>query len=287
MNLAQFLIVLVIAVFALISLLPFYNVLLISFGDPAAMIKQTVYLIPTSINLSSYEYVFRNDRIVGSFLVTMFVTIAGTAISMLMTIFAAYTLTKKEMPGRNFMLVLILITMFFSGGLVPYYLTVRDVGLVNSIWVMMIPTALNTFYLMIMYSYLRTVPAALEESAKIDGANEIQILFRIIIPVSMPTIAALTLFYAVDRWNEWWHALLFLRDIEKYPIQLLLRQMLTNLSEIIPGGIGSQVAGDKVNVLPETLKMAVVVVASAPIIVLYPFLQKYFAKGIMIGSVKG
>ncbi|BBI31915.1 carbohydrate ABC transporter permease [Cohnella abietis] len=286
-RLVELIITAFLGLLACISIFPFYNVLITSFGEASAMAKQSVYLIPTSFNLTAYEYIFSGDKILKSFLISFVVTVGGTFTNLLLSLCGAYALSKRTMPGRNIMLYMILFTMFFSGGLIPYYLTVKDIGLVNNILVMIVPLAVNTFYLIIVMSYFRTLPPALEESAKIDGANDIQILAKIIIPISMPTIAAVGLFYAVDRWNEWWHAMLFISDINKYPLQLLLRQVLVNFNEILQNGIASSMAQKAAGIYPDTIKMAVVVVASIPILLVYPFLQKYFTKGMMLGSIKG
>lgn len=286
-RLVELIITVFLGLLAFISIFPFYNVLITSFGEASAMAKQSVYLIPTSFNFTAYEYIFSGDKILKSFLISFMVTFGGTFINLLLSLCGAYALSKRSMPGRKIMLYMILFTMFFNGGLIPYYLTVKNLGLVNHIMVMILPLAVNTFYLLIVMSYFRTLPPALEESAKIDGANDIQILAKIIIPTSMPTIAAIGLFYAVDRWNEWWHALLFISDINKYPLQLLLRQVLVNFNEIMQNGIASSMAQKAVGIYPDTIKMAVVVVASIPILLVYPFLQKYFTKGMMLGSIKG
>lgn len=265
---------------------PFYNTLIVSFADEAAVGKQLVYLLPVSIDFSAYKVIFEDSTIVNSFLVSVFITIAGTIASMLISTAGAYALSKKDYPGRNFFMNAIVFTMLFSGGLIPFYLTVKNLGLTNTLASLILPSLANTFYLIIMINYFRGIPASLEESAKIDGANDIYILLRIIIPVSVPTIAAISLFYAVDKWNAFYHAMLFISAPKKYPLQLMLREILVNYSQMISSTAAVSMSMTK-PVYQESLKMAVVVVTALPILMVYPFIQKYFAKGIMIGSLKG
>lgn len=277
----------VLMLLALLTIFPFYNVVIVSFGDAAAMAKQLVYLFPTSVDLSSYKLIMGESRFLYSFFVSVFVTVAGTALNMGVTLAGAYALSKSSLPGRKIIMTAIIFSMFFSGGLVPYYLTVKSLGLIDSLFVMIVPMAVNTFYLIIVMTFFRTLPAALEESAKIDGANDIQIMIRIILPISLPTIAAITLFYAVERWNEWYHGMLFITDIHKFPLQTLLREIMISYNQIMQNSAASSAAGAILKVQPQSLKMAVVVISTLPILCLYPFLQKYFAKGVLIGSVKG
>ncbi|WP_136607747.1 carbohydrate ABC transporter permease [Paenibacillus dokdonensis] len=271
---------------AVLILVPMYNVVLISFADPGAIAKQAIYLIPTSFDLSSYKYIFSGDTVFRALGVSAIVTIVGTLINIALTTIGAYALSKKHLPGKNAFLVGILITMLFNGGLIPIYLTVKQLGLINSVMSMILPLAINTFYLIIMLTYFRTVPEALEESAKIDGANDIQVLLRIVLPISMPTIAAITLFYAVDRWNEWWSALLYISETNKFPMQLYLREMLVDVNKMMNNAYAASMASEMRNTYPEGLKMATVVVTMLPVMCIYPFLQRFFSAGVMIGSLK-
>lgn len=266
---------------------PFYNVIIVSFGESAAMAKQTVYLIPTSFDFSAYRLILNESRFLDAFLVTGFVTVAGTAINLAVTLSGAYVLSKPELPGKKWILSAILFTMFFNGGLIPFYLTVKNLGLINHLFAMILPVTVNTFYLIICIAFFRTLPAALEESAKLDGANDIQILLRIVLPVSMPMVATITLFYAVDRWNEWWNGMLFMTDIKLLPLQSLLREIMVNYSQIMQNVNASSILSQYGTLQPVMLKMAVLVITALPIVCLYPFLQKYFAKGVMIGAIKG
>jgi putative aldouronate transport system permease protein len=190
------------------------------------------------------------------------------------------------MPGRNALLTIVVFTMFFSGGLIPYYLTVKAVGLVNNILVLIIPLGINTFNLIIMKNFFTTIPPSLEESAKIDGANDLYVLWKVVLPTSAPILATITLFYAVDRWNEWWHAMLFISNRDMFPLQMVLREILFDFSQMMGSAIGASIRASKVNIYPRSVQMAIVVVTAVPILLVYPFLQKHFTKGILLGSLK-
>lgn len=268
------------------TLFPFYNVLIMSFSDSAAVSKQVVYLIPTTFKTTAYSYIFQEPRFLKAFLVTLFVTVVGTSVNLIVTLTGAYVLAKKGYPGRGIVMSGIIFTMFFNGGLIPFYLTMKNLHLINNLFVMVLPVAVNTFYLMICIAFFRTLPAGLEESAKIDGANDIQVFYKIALPVSKPMIATIALFYAVDRWNEWWYGVLFMTDVNLLPLQALLRELLTNYAQVL-SGITTSVRFQDSGLYPEMLKMAVLVVSALPIVCLYPFMQRYFAKGVLIGSIKG
>ncbi|GMK48621.1 carbohydrate ABC transporter permease [Paenibacillus glycanilyticus] len=285
-SIADIIIHLVLALLTICTILPFYNVVLMSFSNTAAISKQLVYLVPTTFDLSAYSYILHEPRFLKALLVTLFVTVIGTSINMLVTVTGAYVMSKTGFPGRKIVMSGIIFTMFFNGGLIPFYLTMKNLHLINNLLVMVLPVAVNTFYLIICIAFFRTLPAALEESAKIDGANELQVLVKIIVPISMPMIATITLFYAVDRWNEWWYGVLFMTNVNLLPMQALLRELLTNYAQVL-SSITTSVQLQNSDLQPEMLKMAVLVVSALPIVCLYPFLQKYFAKGVMIGSVKG
>lgn len=271
---------------ALAMILPFYNVVIRSVATPAAIAKQTFYLIPTSFDLSSFKALLEGKQIINAFFISVLVTVGGTFLSMLITTCGAYALSKKSLPGRKIILIGVLFTMFFNGGLIPYYLNIKSLGMINSLLVMVLPMAINTFYLIIMINYFKGVPQSLEESAKIDGASYIRTLFSIILPISLPTMSAITLFYAVDRWNEWWNALLFISDESKFPMQLYLREMLVDATRMANDSASASMMSSMQKVTPDGLKMATVIITMVPIMILYPFLQKHFAAGAMIGSLK-
>jgi putative aldouronate transport system permease protein len=272
---------------SLITFFPFYNVLIISFAKFEVISQHNLYLLPLSFDLLAYKVILTDAKFWSSSFNTVFITVVGVLFSMSISVAGAYALSKRGMPGRNAMLTLILFTMFFNGGLIPFYLIVKALGLVNSIFVMIIPAGLNTFYLIIMKNYFGTLPESLEESAKLDGANDLYILLRIILPISAPFIATFALFYAVERWNEWWYALIFISDSSKTPLQIYLRETLITNNMLL--NTLAQQAADKNSskVYTPALQMATIVISSVPILMVYPFLQKHFAKGILVGSIKG
>lgn len=269
---------------SIVTIFPFYYVFIISIADYASMSKQAVYIFPTIINFDAYKIVFKTDYIINGFFISVFTTLAGTAISMIISLAAAYALTKYKMPGRKIIFSYIIITMFVSSGMIPYYLTIKAVHLVNNILVLMLPMAVNTFYLILIKNYLDTVPPSLEESAKIDGANDMVILWNIVLPTCTPIIATISLFYAVERWNEWYHAMLFLTLPELQPLQMALRTVLMEFDTV--NSIAQEMRQREAYVYSQSVKMAVLIIATVPIMVVYPFLQKHFTRGILIGSIK-
>lgn len=280
--------VIVLGLIALITFFPFYNVLIVSVANFDVIVKSDIYIFPKSFDVTAYQLILSDTKFWTSFTNTVIVTVAGVAFSMAISIAGAYALSKKGMPGRNSMLTLILFTMFFNGGLIPFYLIVKDLGLVNNLLVMIIPAGLNTFYLIIMKNYFGTLPESLEESAKLDGANDLYILYKIILPISAPFVATFALFYAVERWNEWWYALIFISDSAKTPLQIYLRETLITSNSLL--GLMAQTMAENNNVAKvytPALQMATIVITCVPIIAVYPFLQKHFSKGIMVGSIKG
>lgn len=286
-DIVQFIIKIILGIIALISIFPFYNTVLVSFSQMSDVASTKVLLYPVSFDLSSYKILFSTGKVAGGLIISIIVTVGGTAFSMLVTTAGAYALSKKTMPGRNIIFNFIIVTMFFSGGLIPFFLTVKSLNLQNNILVMIIPVAANTFYLILMKNYLNTIPPSLEESAKIDGANDITILIRIVLPIAKPIIAAIALFYAVDRWNEWYTAMIFINNTKLFPLQLVLRDIIINATQLLGGGSGAQYARLATHVYEDSIKDAVIVISALPILMCYPLVQKYFASGIMMGSIKG
>ncbi|MCU6713125.1 carbohydrate ABC transporter permease [Paenibacillus sp. J5C_2022] len=286
MNWADYTIHAVLLLLAFLMILPFYNVVITSFAHPSAVAKQSFYLIPTSFDLSSYRMVLQGSYIGTAYLNSAIVTLVGTFVNMLVTTCGAYALSKKGMPGQKIMMSGIIFTMLFSGGLIPYYLTIKGLHLINTMSVMILPLAVNTFFLIIMINHFRSIPPSLEESAKIDGANDIFILFRIVLPISLPTLAAITLFYAVARWNEWYHAMLFVLEPDMHPLQLYLREMLMDVTKMARDDMSATMIAQLSNTYPDGMKMASVIMTMAPIMLVYPILQKYFAAGATLGAVK-
>ena len=282
----EFIIKLVLLLLGLIALFPFYQTLLLSFSRQGDIYLQTVYLYPEHFDFSAYRYLLEEGQVVKGLLVTLFVTVVGTALSLTVTTAAAYALSKKKLPGRRVLNLLIAFTMFFSGGLIPFFLTVKNLGLQNSLWSMIVPCMINTYNLILMRSFFVNLPAGLEEAAKIDGANDLYILIRIVLPISSPIIATMALFYAVDRWNEWYNGMLFIVDSNKYPLQLILRNTLLSASKMINSVVGAAIAERMGQAHTDSIKSAMIVISALPILLVYPKLQKYFATGLMVGSIK-
>lgn len=260
----------------LIALLPFVYIVITSFSA-------TSDLIPKSFTTEAYEYIFSADTFTKSLLVSVFVTLVGTLVQLTLSCLMAYSLSHTHLPGRSFFLMMVLITMLFSGGMIPTYFVVQQTGLLNSLWALIIPNAISAFYLIILKNFFQSIPNELKESAKIDGAHELTVLFRIVLPLSLPALAAFGLFYAVGIWNQYFNAILYISDPALYPVQVILRQLIILSS----GAIGDSTSIETIPYHGQAIQMAVIVVATLPIIILYPFLQKHFAKGVLLGSVKG
>ncbi|GIP26976.1 sugar ABC transporter permease [Paenibacillus sp. J23TS9] len=267
-----------------ITLYPFLYVLFASLSDAASFIQHRGMLLkPLGFNLDAYKAVFKNPMITSGYRNTLFYVAAGTAINLLMTALGAYVLSRRNLYFKNILMFGIVLTMVFSGGLIPSYILINKLGMMNTPWALLIPGAISTFNLIIMRTAFQAVPISLEESAKIDGAGEFTIMFRIVIPLSMPVIAVMILWYAVGHWNSYFSALVYLRDRTMYPLQLVLREILiANSTDSMSTGV----AADDKYAIGETIKYATIIVSTLPIICLYPFLQKYFVKGVLIGAIK-
>jgi putative aldouronate transport system permease protein len=237
-------------------------------------------------SVRGYELVFKNPNIATGYRNTLFIVVAGTSINMLMTIVFAYVLSRKNVYWNRVLAMVATFTMFFSGGIIPLFLVVQRLGLFGSLFSLILPGMISTWNLIIMRTSFAEVPAELEESARIDGANDMFILFRIIVPLSMPVIAVIILFYATGHWNAWVHASIFITDKGKFPLQLVLREILIvqDINMMTPGG-GSYTPDDFA--LTNVVKYCTIIVSTVPILCVYPFLQKYFNNGIMIGAIKG
>ena len=272
--------------FALIvvTLYPFWHVVMGSISDPIALMKKTgfVFLPEGAANLRSYALVFENKNIMTGYRNTLFYVVAGTSINMAFTCLGAYVLSRRNYMLKRPMSLFIIFTMFFSGGLIPFYLRVNGYGLQNTIWAVMVPYAINTYNMIILRTAFATVPSSMEESARMDGANDLIILARVIMPLTVPTLAVITLYYVVDHWNSWFPAMIFLRDRKLYPLQIFLREIL-----ILSDTREMTSASDDRVALSFTLRYATIFVATLPIILVYPLLQRYFVKGVMLGAIKG
>ena len=263
---------------ALTMFLPFWHVLMYSFspGADSATVKFLFWI--DGFGLDGYKSVMQTDNILRAYLNTIIITNTGTFASVLCTAMAAYSLSKKNFVWRRFFTVFIFITMIFGGGLIPTYYVVRGLGLVDTLASMIIPRLVNAYYIILMRNFFISLPASLEESAKIDGANDITVFFRLVVPISKPLIATMVLFHAVEYWNIWFDGLIYVNNRNLYPLQLVLRNILYQQDQIFAPGMMPAMA--------EVVKMACIIVSTAPILFAYPFLQKYFVKGIMIGAVK-
>ncbi|MFR8335730.1 MAG: carbohydrate ABC transporter permease [Eisenbergiella massiliensis] len=274
---------LILTIITFCCLYPFLNVIAYSFSGYNAVLSGKVTFYPIDFTLDAYKEILKRSQIWLAMRTTVVVTIMGTALSLLLTVCAAYALSRDYLPGRKLFTGFILFTMYFGGGMIPTFLVVKQVGLYDSIGALFIPQAVNVFNFIVMRTFFRELPRELEEAARIDGASDIQTLIKIILPLSLPIIATIGLFYAVGYWNGYFDALLYIQNPDKYTLQLRLRSLLfgdeLNNSANLEG-VGTQV-------MTQSLKMATVAVSTIPILIVYPWLQKYFVKGVMVGSVKG
>ncbi len=271
--------------FGLATLFPLYYVVIMSITPITEVLRNGGFVIlPETVTMEAYKFIFSSDRVPQALWITIQVTVYGTFLNLVVTMLLAYPLSKKALPGRNIVLMGIVFTMLFSGGLIPLYLVVRSVGLLNSIWALIIPGLVSSFNMLIMKTYFENLPAEIEEAAKVDGCSDLQTLYKIVLPLSLPMVATLGLFYGVGHWNAYFGGIMYLTDKSMMPIQVVLRNMIVSPSVSQELGVTSQ---ELQQLPPETVKMATVVVAILPILAVYPFLQKYFVKGMLIGSVKG
>ncbi len=278
-----------IGVIFFITLYPVYFVVIASISDPNAVALGQVLLWPSGLRLDSYERVFRYTSIWRAYGNTVLYTLSGTALQLTCTMVAAFVFSRKHLKGSRVCMLIILFTMYFNGGLIPTYLNIRNLGLMDSIWALILPGAINVYNLIVARTFIQsTIPDALSEAAEIDGCSPIGFFWRVVVPLSGPIIGVLTLYICVALWNSYMSALIYLRDRFKYPLQLILREILIqskmSISDMGDAEIAEFAASQE---LAESLKYALVVVSSVPILILYPFLQRFFTKGIMIGSVKG
>lgn len=271
--------------FGLATVLPFIYVVAGSFTSPQEFITRKLVLFPHEFSLEGYKYIFSTDVLLTSLGVTIFITVAGTAINLLFTCLMAYPLARKDLDGRRIIMLGVVFSMLFSGGMIPTFLVVKSVGMLNTYWSLLLPGAISAFNLIVLKNFFQQLPEGLEESAKIDGCNDLRILWQIVLPLSLPAIATFSLFYAVNHWNAFFHAVLYINDSYKWPIQVWSRQIVILSS----GGLGDSATFDSNYVVPpgQIIKMSVIVISTLPILCVYPFLQKHFAKGALIGSVKG
>ncbi|WP_291292131.1 carbohydrate ABC transporter permease [Enterococcus sp.] len=268
--------------FTLMCLLPFLNILGSSFATPSEIATRTFIIIPREFTLNAYRYILSTPTIFQSIGVSILVTVLGTFLSMVVTSLMAYALSRKYLHGRGIFNFIVVFTMLFSGGMIPTFILVQSLGLIDSIWSLILPGVVSAYNMIIMRNFFQGIPDSLEESAKMDGCSDWGVFFRIILPLSLPSIATISLFYAVAYWNTFQSAILYINDSSKWPIQVLLRQIV-----IVSSGMNADASS--VDVVPpaQSVKMAVITIATLPMLIAYPFVQKYFVKGAMVGSVKG
>lgn len=276
---------LLLSVITLVMLFPFYYIIIVSFTSYDEFVTKELLLFPKKWVFDAYTYIFNTNTFLRSILVTIFVTVVGTLISLLLTTMMAYSLTRKIMGERLF-LFMVLFTFVFGAGIIPTYMVVKATQLLDTYWALIIPGAINSFNLIVMRQFFLSIPKDLTEASLIDGANDLQIFSRIILPLSKPALAAFGLFYAVSNWNTYFNALIYISDPAKWTVQVVLRQIVI-LEQASSLSDGAQMALGQNPPPAETIGMAAVLIATIPILIVYPFLQKHFAKGVMLGSVKG
>lgn len=263
------------------TLYPFWDTLVVSFSSLRGYLSTSIHLWPSEWSFEGYVYMLTNRELWTSYANSIFITVVGTFLNMMVTIMTAYVLSKKDLKGHRVLTFLAVFTMMFSGGIIPTYMIVKDVGLMNSLWSMILPTAINTSSMIILRNFFMDMPRALEEAALLDGCTEVGVLFRVVIPNSKASIMTVALLYAVDHWNDFFNAILYIVDRPKWPLQLFLRTMLFETESAYASG------GQSLFLLGQPMKMAAVMMSVIPIMCMYPFFQKYFAKGVMVGAVKG
>lgn len=273
-------VVVILGLTALAAIVPLMYVIAVSITPFSEVLKNGGFiLIPKSITFSAYHKLFTETNIPKAFWVTIFITVVGTIVNLILTLLMAYPLSRRNLPGRSFFLLMVVFTMLFSGGLIPTYLVVKALGLLDSVWSMILPNAIWAFNILIMKSFFENLPEELFESARMDGAKEFRILWQIVLPLSVPSMLTIGLFYMVGHWNEFFQAIMYVTDRNLFPLQVVIREILM---------LTQQPLENAENMLPtETMQMASVVAASLPIIIVYPFIQKHFTKGMLMGSVKG
>jgi len=276
--------VIVLALTFIAMLYPFIHVISVSFSDVQQYTPGDLLLLPRGFTTAAYELVLSGDVVPRSLLVSIGVTVFGTAFSMFFTVTLAYGLTQtRRVPGSRFVLLLVLFSMLFSAGIIPNYLLIKQLGLLDSYWSLILPGTISAFNMVVIRNFFMNIPEELLDAARIDGAGEIQILVRVVLPLSKAVLAVIALFYGVGYWNAFFGAMLYLNDTRMWPVQLVLRQYVLQ-AEPLPG---AAIEPSQITITPHTVQMAVLVLATVPILVVYPFLQRYFTKGVLTGAIKG
>ncbi|MHA6481708.1 carbohydrate ABC transporter permease [Paenibacillus sp. strain BS8-2] len=279
----------VMIVMTILFIYPLVFILSASFSDPNMVWSGKMWLFPKGFTIEGYQLIFENDAVWSGYRNSLIYMVVGTIINVILTIMTAYPLSRKDFVPRNFLMLLYTFTMFFGGGLIPTYLLVKNLDMVNTMWALIIPNAIVVWNLIITRTYFQTsIPQELREAAFIDGSTNIHFLIRIVLPLSAPILAIITLFYSVSHWNEYFRGLIYLTDRSLYPLQLILREILVK-GEVAAEMLSGQDALDAASRMrvTEMIKYGVIIVASIPLLIMYPFVQRYFVKGIMVGSLKG
>jgi putative aldouronate transport system permease protein len=273
----------IVTLFALACLFPFFYVASFSVTPYSEYLQNPLKLIPNEIELGAYKQILQMPLMWTGYKNTIIITVAGVALNIFLLIISAYPLSKKDLKGRNVIMVLITFTMFFNGGLIPNFYLIKTLDIYNTLWSMILPGALGAYNLILMKNFISAIPESLEESAVIDGANEIRVLFSIIVPLSKPAIATFVIFHSVTQWNTFFSAIIYTSKRSLWPLMLILREMVVD-----DGGIAKDAMDmNNTGVTVFTIKMAIIIFATLPILLIYPFMQKYFMKGVLVGSIKG
>jgi putative aldouronate transport system permease protein len=276
------------ALIILIVVYPLIFVLSASFSSPSEIIRGNVILMPKGLNLDSYKAIISNSRILRGYGNTIFIAVVGTAINIVMTTMCAFPLSNKKLAGRNILTIFITFTMFFNAGMIPNYLLMKDLKLLNSYMVLMLPGAISVYNMLVMRNYFQSsIPGELIEAARMDGCGNLKTLFRIVLPLSKAIMAVMLIFYVAGHWNAYFSAMMYITDKDKYPLQLVLREILIQASSYTEEGLGQGFSVVDASLKEVGIQYATIVVSSIPVMLLYPLMQKYFVKGVMIGAVKG
>ncbi len=277
--------VIFLATYSILAILPFFYVIAGSLATTYEFRTRPFFIFPQTFTAASYIYILKSSRLLQSISISVIRTVLGTLTNMFFTVTMAYPLARKSLKGRSLILNLVVFTMFFSGGMIPTFLVVRSVGLLDKIGALILPGAISAWNLIVIKNFFQELPPGLEEAARMDGCNDMRTLWHIVLPLSMPVVATFSLFYAVGHWNAFFDALIYIQTMSKWPLQLILRQMIT----VAQGALGDAAMIDaSYGTLPEDgVKMAVIVVSTVPILMIYPLLQKHFTKGVLVGAIKG
>lgn len=277
----------IIALLCAAMLFPFLNVAAVSISSYTAYLENPMRIWPKEINFDAYRDILSHPVLASSYKNTIIVTVCGVALGIFLYIITAYPLSKKNLKGRAVFINLVIFTMLFNGGLIPNFYLIRSLGMVDTLAALIFPSLFSAFSLILMMNFMQNIPEELEEAAKMDGASEPYILFKIIVPLSMPIIATLTLFAAVGYWNSFFLGIIYIRSVDNWPLMLFLREVIEGAKMLQIGAGENSAELSNMNIMPETLKYATIMIVVIPILLVYPFLQRYFVKGIMLGSVKG